>query len=139
MPYYIYILKSLTTGKRYTGSTQNLEARLKAHNDGLSPYTKGRGPWKLMNSEGYPTRSEAMKRERFLKTGKERDFLNEIISQCVWSAATQPDNGLICSPLVSNYFISFSSQLYQNIWQSKRNRLSGQILFGQISGFAGVS
>ena len=80
MAYYIYILKSSTTGKRYTGSTQNLEARLKAHNDGLSPYTKGRGPWDLIYSEEFPTRSEAMKREKFLKTGKGRDFLNEILS-----------------------------------------------------------
>ena len=80
MPYYIYILKSLTTGKRYTGSTQNLEARLRAHNDGLSPYTKGRGPWELLYSEEFPTRSEAMKREKFLKTGKGRDFLDEILS-----------------------------------------------------------
>jgi len=80
MAYYIYILKSSTTGKLYTGSTQNLEARLKAHNDGLSPYTKGRGPWELMYSEEFPTRSEAMKREKFLKTGKGRDFLKEILS-----------------------------------------------------------
>jgi len=40
MAYYIYILKSSTTGKLYTGSTQNLEARVKAYNDGISPYTK---------------------------------------------------------------------------------------------------
>jgi putative endonuclease len=80
MAYYIYILKSSTTGKRYTGSTQNLEARLKAHNDGLSPYTKGRGPWELIYSEEFPTRSDAMKREKFLKTGEGRDFLNEILS-----------------------------------------------------------
>ena len=80
MAYHIYILKSSTTGKLYTGSTQNLEARLKAHNDGLSPYTKGRGPRELMHSEEFPTRSEAMKREKFLKTGKGRDFLKEILS-----------------------------------------------------------
>ena len=80
MPYYLYILKSSTTGKLYTGSTQNLEARLKAHNDGLSPYTKGRGPWELLYSEELSTRSEAMKREKFLKTGKGKDFLKEILS-----------------------------------------------------------
>ena len=78
--HHIYILKSSTTGKLYTGSTQNLEARLRAHNDGLNPYTKGRGPWELMHSEEFPTRSEAMKREKFLKTGKGRDFLKEILS-----------------------------------------------------------
>ena len=80
MAYHIYILKSSTTGKLYTGSTQNLEARLKAHNDGLSPYTKGRGPWELLYSEEFPSRSEALKREKFLKTGKGRDFLKEILS-----------------------------------------------------------
>jgi predicted GIY-YIG superfamily endonuclease len=38
-------------------------------------HTKNKGPWKIIHSEKYPTRSEAIFRERFLKTGKGRLFI----------------------------------------------------------------
>ena len=78
--YFTYVLQSQTTGKHYTGHTSNLEERLKSHNSGNSPYTKGRGPWKLLYFENYETRSEAMKRESFFKTGAGRNFLMKILS-----------------------------------------------------------
>jgi len=73
--YYTYVLKSLSTGGIYIGSTQDLEKRVESHNNGLSSYTKGRMPWKLVYSETYKSRSEAMKREKFLKSGKGRELL----------------------------------------------------------------
>lgn len=76
--YVVYVLKSLKTGKRYVGQTSNLEKRLKDHNSGLSVYTKNRGPWKLVFQEDYNSRSEAMLREKYLKTGKGRDFLDNL-------------------------------------------------------------
>ena len=76
--YVVYVLKSLKTGKRYVGQTSNLEKRLKDHNSGLSVYTKNRGPWKLVFQEYYNSRSEAMLREKYLKTGKGRDFLDTL-------------------------------------------------------------
>ena len=63
----------------YTGHTQDLESRLAAHNRGLSRYTKQRGPWVLVYSEEFETRSEAMKREKFFKSGKGREALKEIL------------------------------------------------------------
>jgi putative endonuclease len=75
MAYFVYVLKSESSGKSYVGQTQNLEKRLWAHNNGLSPYTKGRGTWELVYHEEFETRVEAMKREKFLKTGKGREFL----------------------------------------------------------------
>ena len=76
--YYTYVLKSLKSGKTYIGQTNNLENRLQAHNAGLSPYTKGRGHWKLIYYEEFSSRSDAMAREKYFKTGKGREFLTNI-------------------------------------------------------------
>ncbi len=74
----VYILQSQSTGKRYVGQTSNLERRLDAHNQELSRYTKGRGPWVLVYSETYNTRSEAIVREKFLKSGKGREIISNL-------------------------------------------------------------
>ncbi|MCA6384981.1 MAG: GIY-YIG nuclease family protein [Cyclobacteriaceae bacterium] len=81
MPFSVYVIKSVTTGKLYTGQTQQLDKRLLQHNDGSSPYTKNRGPWVLIYEENFATRAEAMAREKFLKTGKGREFLKSKIGQ----------------------------------------------------------
>ena len=73
--FYVYVLKSLSSGNLYTGQTSNLINRINAHNSGLSPYTKGRGPWVLIYSEEFISRGGAIKREKILKTGKGREFL----------------------------------------------------------------
>ncbi len=67
--FYVYILKSLKNGRLYTGSTENLQRRLLEHNSGRSTYTKLTKPFKLLHQETFKTRSEAVKREMFLKTG----------------------------------------------------------------------
>lgn len=83
MSFYVYILKSLITGKTYVGHTSNLHQRLHQHNDPqckLTLHTKrNRGPWKLVYHEEYKTRAEAMRRGRFLKTGHGRGFIKSII------------------------------------------------------------
>ncbi len=83
MPFYVYVLRSQTTGKTYVGHTSNLQYRLQQHNDpqcSLTLHTKrNRGPWKLVYHEEYKTRAEAMRRERFLKSGHGRDFIKRVI------------------------------------------------------------
>jgi putative endonuclease len=75
----VYIIKS-SEGYRYTGMTEDLEKRLNEHNNKtLSFWTKRGTDWKLVYKEEFNTRSEAMKKEKWLKTGAGRDFLNEII------------------------------------------------------------
>ena len=76
--FYTYILISATSNKRYVGQTSNLYRRLVAHNSGESKYTKSRGPWILMHYELYSSRGEATKRERFLKSGKSREFIDSL-------------------------------------------------------------
>jgi putative endonuclease len=78
--YSVYVLKSKSTGLLYTGSTSDLERRLEEHNSDASISTKYRGPWELVHREDYPSRAEAMRRERELKTGKGRDELKRILA-----------------------------------------------------------
>ena len=66
--FYTYILQSQSTGKLYIGSTQNLEERIKRHNSGGSNYTRNKGPWILLFSMNFETRSEAASLEYKLKT-----------------------------------------------------------------------
>jgi putative endonuclease len=77
--YCVYVIRSQSSRKTYIGHTQNLEKRLREHNDPdchSSKFTKRfSGPWVLVYSESYNTRSEAFRRERWLKTGVGRQFL----------------------------------------------------------------
>ncbi|MDD3648419.1 MAG: GIY-YIG nuclease family protein [Candidatus Dojkabacteria bacterium] len=71
--YYTYILYSKKLNRFYIGSTSNLQSRLEAHNSGTVPYTKMGTPWKLVYYEAFVEKSDAIREERFLKTGKGRD------------------------------------------------------------------
>ena len=73
--FFVYVLKSLRNNRLYTGSTNNLERRLHEHNSGQTKYTSYAGPFELIYQETYNTRVEAGKRERFLKSGRGREFL----------------------------------------------------------------
>jgi len=65
--YYVYIVEC-SDGTLYTGITVDLEARLKAHNDGTgAKYTKPRRPVKLWHWELHRGRSKATKREHAIK------------------------------------------------------------------------
>lgn len=67
MSWIVYILEC-ADGTLYTGITNHLEARLKAHSSGKgAKYTKGRGPFKVLYSEEHATQSLALKREAFIK------------------------------------------------------------------------
>jgi putative endonuclease len=78
MSYWVYVLRSQNNNRRYIGHTDNLEARINRHNSGLVFATAPYCPWVLVYSEELPTRSEAMVRERFYKTGKGRELLDRI-------------------------------------------------------------
>lgn len=55
-------------GTLYTGWTFDLEARVRAHNEGRGArYTAARRPVKLVFSEKAEDRSEALRRERAIK------------------------------------------------------------------------
>lgn len=73
--FYVYILRSLVNGRFYIGSTNNLERRIYEHNNGKSKYTSLTKPFALIHEEKHPNRREAAQRERFLKSGKGREWI----------------------------------------------------------------
>jgi Predicted endonuclease containing a URI domain len=74
--FFVYVLKSLNFEKYYIGFTSNLEARINAHNHLANKgWTKNFKPWKLVYSETFQTKTEAMKREKELKSQQGRNFL----------------------------------------------------------------
>ncbi|MCL5438792.1 MAG: GIY-YIG nuclease family protein [Patescibacteria group bacterium] len=77
--WYVYVLKSIVNSRFYTGSTNNLERRLKEHNSGHSKYTRLTKPFEIIYQETYKKRLEARRRELFLKTGKGRELLKSLI------------------------------------------------------------
>ncbi len=79
--FYVYVIQSLTHRTRYIGSTDNVQKRIMEHNGGRCHYTSGRKPWELVYKEEYLTRGEAMKREKFLKSGLGRKWLDQKLSK----------------------------------------------------------
>jgi|GEM_PF-807360 len=78
--YWVYVIQ-LTNGKKYIGHTNNIERRYQEHLSGRSPYTRQSGVQKIIYVEEYETRSEAMKREKFLKTGRGREWLKHTLTE----------------------------------------------------------
>lgn len=65
--HYIYIVEC-SDGTYYTGYTNDIKKRIKAHNEGKgAKYTHGRRPVTLKYMESYDTKSEAMSREYAIK------------------------------------------------------------------------
>jgi putative endonuclease len=67
--YRVYVLQNVA-GKFYIGLSENPAARLVQHNSGVSKWTRGRGPWKIIWESGFMTLSEARKLENKLKRQK---------------------------------------------------------------------
>ena len=64
---YTYILRC-ADGTYYCGWTNNLDRRLKAHNEGKgAKYTRSRRPVALVYYEAFSTKEEAMRREYEIK------------------------------------------------------------------------
>ncbi len=67
MSYYCYILLC-SDGTLYCGYTNDLVKRVNTHNQGKgAKYTRQRTPVKLVYSEEFKTKSEALKREHQIK------------------------------------------------------------------------
>ncbi len=84
MRYHVYVLANAQWAT-YVGQTNDLEGRIAQHNDPackLSTHTKRRkGPWRLLYCKTCQSRSEAIKRERQLKTGAGRRFIHELLGK----------------------------------------------------------
>ena len=80
MPHFVYILQSLKDGKYYIGETTDVEQRLIFHNAGHQRSTKHRIPFKLILVEQLINRSEALKREKQIKSWKNGNAFKMLIS-----------------------------------------------------------
>jgi predicted GIY-YIG superfamily endonuclease len=56
------------------GQPQNLSE----HNHNRNPSTRNRGPWELIYTEAFATRSEASRRERAVKKMKSHAWIEEL-------------------------------------------------------------
>ena len=76
--YYVYILK-LANSTLYAGSTGDLRCRVLEHENGKVASTKYKLPVRLLLYEGYLLKSDAQRRERYLKTTEGKRLLKQQI------------------------------------------------------------
>jgi putative endonuclease len=74
--YFVYVLRN-GGGTLYTGIAKDIDARLAQHNAGAGArFTRGRGPWQVVHSEGPLAHGDALRRETALK--RDRQFKAEL-------------------------------------------------------------
>ena len=78
--YTVYALYSQSHNKIYIGYTSDLNARLISHNQlATKGWTINFRPWTLIHLEEFPSKAQAMKREKELKSCQGRLFIHSII------------------------------------------------------------
>jgi putative endonuclease len=68
--HWVYVLRSSTDGRLYTGVTSDLRRRLREHNSGKVRSTRRRRPLVLAYSEAFESRLDALARESYFKTAE---------------------------------------------------------------------
>ena len=81
--YYVYILYSKKLKELYKGSTSNLKERIKRHNGGRVLSTKSGIPWELIHYGVFNNKIDALREEKFLKTGKGRERLKYLLKNSI--------------------------------------------------------
>ena len=80
--FYTYVLFSESFNKIYIGFTSDIDKRLLSHNSlAKKGWTIKFRPWKLIYSEVYKSKKEAMKREKQLKSAQGREFIRNLINE----------------------------------------------------------
>jgi putative endonuclease len=78
--FYIYILYSESFNRYYVGQCEDIDARLKRHNNRGVPSTKPYVPWEMLYTETFATRAEATAREKGIKSKKSRKHIEYLIA-----------------------------------------------------------
>ena len=73
--YYVYVLRSINFDRNYIGFTSNIDNRLKQHNSGKTRSTRPYKPWEVLFYETYENKIDAIKREKYLKSGIGREYI----------------------------------------------------------------
>jgi predicted GIY-YIG superfamily endonuclease len=73
--HFVYVLQSEADPQQYyVGMAEDVESRLKAHNNGQSPHTSKFKPWRIVFSSWFDEPTKAAAFERYLKSGSGRAF-----------------------------------------------------------------
>ncbi len=76
--FFVYAIRSQVKNYIYVGMTGTFDVRIMAHNSGRNKTTKPYAPFETIVIESYPTRSEARKREKYLKSGIGKEYLKSL-------------------------------------------------------------
>lgn len=85
MEYVIYILYSKSRNRSYTGYTSNLIERFNSHNVLGDGSTRHYRPWIVIHVEFFETKYEALKKEKYYKSGRgvyiKKDIINHYLTR----------------------------------------------------------
>jgi len=87
--YYLYILL-LSNGDLYKGTTSNLKRRTKEHQLGKVKSTRNKRPLRLIYYGAYLLKSDAERRENFLKTTEGRRLLKQQLKDILKGSPGHP-------------------------------------------------
>ena len=79
---FVYAISSLDHNYIYVGMTQNIEERIKRHNDGRERTTRFYSPFELIYSEVCETRVQARVQEKYWKSGTGKEKLRKLRDTC---------------------------------------------------------
>ena len=90
--FYVYVLKSLVNNRYYFGYANDINLRLRKHNNGDVQSTRKFRPWKLLGFEVYGKLNEARWREHELKNhgSKRKTFIKS------FERGSTPEGRRIC-------------------------------------------
>ena len=74
--YYVYVLQDQIKGGLYIGFSSNLKSRIAAHAKKQVTSTKN-GDYRLIYYEAYLVKLDVLGREKFLKGGSGRKYINK--------------------------------------------------------------
>jgi putative endonuclease len=78
---FVYVIQNRESGFRYVGITKDIVTRLKRHNSGGNRSTKSHRPFEVVHLEEYGDYTVARQREKFLKSGVGRKFLDSLLDK----------------------------------------------------------
>jgi putative endonuclease len=78
--YFTYVLKSKTHNYFYRGHCKDLQKRLDQHNAGMTVSLRPYLPFEIIYFEQFETEIEAVKREKYFKTSRGREFLKKTLA-----------------------------------------------------------
>ena len=93
--FYVYILQSQKNSALYIGYTLDLKRRVKEHNQKLNFSTKRYIPWNLIYYEACTEKSDAVRREAYLKTTQGGRLIKRRIKDFLFSSERAKCENLI--------------------------------------------